>query len=50
MDDGVLGIIFDAEDTAKINILMDAYETDAYNLIASVIDTIYDHWEQAINE
>jgi hypothetical protein len=44
-----LGVIFDEEDSAKINELIHAYETDVYNLLASAIDTIYKCWQKDIN-
>lgn len=48
MHDSKLGIIFDEEDSARLIELSHIYETDVYNLLTSVIDTIYVCWEKDI--
>jgi len=46
--DSKLGVIFDEEDSAKLNILIEAYEIDIYNLLASAIDTMYNYWQKGL--
>lgn len=41
-----LGIVFDEEDTAKLIELTWMYEVDAYNILASAIDTMYNYWQK----
>jgi hypothetical protein len=44
-NEGKIGVIFDLEDSQKILELVEFYEVDIYNLIASAIDVMYDCWK-----